>query len=208
MKERALERLFGSAARVKIIRLFFLNPDMFFDIKEISRRTRVALPSARREILLLKSVGFITQKEEKIDDIIKLKNGKIKNIRKKIHGLRLNMSFQFFRSLKSLVVDTVPIDNERLIKMLSSVGRMKLVILSGIFIQSEDSRTDLFLVGDAIKKAVLQKVLKNIEAEIGKELVFAILSTKEFLYRFGMYDKFVRDVLDYPHEKLINKLNV
>ncbi|MBU4353206.1 hypothetical protein L6251_00935 [Candidatus Parcubacteria bacterium] len=208
MKERVLERLFGSASRVKIIRLFFLNPDMFFDIKEISRRTRVALPSARREILLLKSVGFVTQKEEKIDDIIKLKNGKIKNIRKKIHGLRLNMSFPFFRSLKSLVVDTVPIDNERLIKMLSSVGRMKLAILSGIFIQSEDSRTDLFLVGDAIKKAVLQKVLKNIEAEIGKELVFAVLSTKEFLYRFGMYDKFVRDVLDYPHEKLINKLNV
>ncbi|MBU4224039.1 hypothetical protein KJ934_02365, partial [Patescibacteria group bacterium] len=172
MKERVLERLFGSASRVKIIRLFFLNPDMFFDIKEISRRTRVALPSARREILLLKSVGFVTQKEEKIDDIIKLKNGKIKNIRKKIHGLRLNMSFPFFRSLKSLVVDTVPIDNERLIKMLSSVGRMKLAILSGIFIQSEDSRTDLFLVGDAIKKAVLQKVLKNIEAEIGKELVF------------------------------------
>lgn len=208
MKERVLERLFGSAARVKIIRLFFLNPDMFFDIKEISRRTKVALPSARREILLLKSVGFVTQKEEKIDDIIKLKNGKIKNIRKKIHGLRLNMSFPFFRSLKSLVVDTVPIDNERLIKMLSSVGRMKLVILSGIFIQSEDSRTDLFLVGDAIKKAVLQKVLKNIEAEIGKELVFAVLSTKEFLYRFGMYDKFVRDVLDYPHEKILNKLGV
>lgn len=208
MKERVLERLFGSAARVKIIRLFFLNPDMFFDIKEISRRTRVALPSARQEILLLKSVGFVTQKEEKIDDIIKLKNGKIKNIRKKIHGLRLNMSFPFFRSLKSLVVDTVPIDNERLIKMLSSVGRMKLVILSGIFIQSEDSRTDLFLVGDAIKKAVLQKVLKNIEAEIGKELVFAVLSTKEFLYRFGMYDKFVRDVLDYPHEKILNKLGV
>lgn len=208
MKERVLERLFGSAARVKIIRLFFLNPDMFFDIKEISRRTKVALPSARREILLLKSVSFITQKEEKIDDIIKLKNGKIKNIRKKIHGLRLNMSFPFFRSLKSLVVDTVPIDNERLIKMLSSVGRMKLVILSGIFIQSEDSRTDLFLVGDAIKKAVLQKVLKNIEAEIGKELVFAVLSTKEFLYRFGMYDKFVRDVLDYPHEKILNKLGV
>lgn len=208
MKERVLERLFGSAARVKIIRLFFLNPDMFFDIKEISRRTKVALPSARREILLLKSVGFVTQKEEKIDDIIKLKNGKVKNIRKKIHGLRLNMSFPFFRSLKSLVVDTVPIDNERLIKMLSSVGRMKLVILSGIFIQSEDSRTDLFLVGDAIKKAVLQKVLKNIEAEIGKELVFAVLSTKEFLYRFGMYDKFVRDVLDYPHEKILNKLGV
>jgi hypothetical protein len=208
MKERVLEKLFGSAARVKIIRLFFLNPDMFFDIKEISRRTKVVLPSARREILLLKSVGFITQKEEKIDEIIKLKNGKIKNIRKKIHGLRLNMSFPFFRPLKSLVVDTVPIDNERLIKMLSSVGRMKLVILSGIFIQSEDSRTDLFLVGDAIKKAVLQKVLKNIEAEIGKELVFAVLSTKEFLYRLGMYDKFVRDVLDYQHEKLINKLNV
>jgi hypothetical protein len=203
-----LEKLFGSSSRIKIIRLFFLNPEILFNPREISRRTKVALPAVRREILLLKNIGFIKQKEEKIDEIIKLKKGKIKNKKKKIQGLKLNTFFPFLHPLKNLVINTAPIDKEKLIKILSSIGRMKLIILSGIFIQSDNSNADVFLVGDSIRRGALERVLKNIEAQIGKELVYAVFSTKEFLYRFGMYDRFVRDVLDYPHEKIVNKLNI
>lgn len=206
--EGVLEKLFGSSARIKIIRLFLLNPETLFSPKEIGRRARVSPTSLRREILLLKKIGFIKQKEERIDEIIKLKNGKLKNRKKKIQGLKLNFLFPFLYSLKNLVLNAAPINKERLIKMLASVGKMKLIILSGIFIQSEDSRTDLLLVGDSIKKSVLERVLKNIEAQIGKELIYAVFSTKEFLYRFGMYDRFIRDILDYPHEKILNKLNI
>ncbi len=203
-----LEKLFGSSSRIKIIRLFFLNPEILFNPREISRRTKVALPAVRREILLLKKINFVAQKEEKIDEIIKLKKGKIKNKKKKIQGLKLNTFFPFFHPLKNLVINTAPIDKEKLIKMLSSIGRMKLIILSGIFIQSDDSNADVFLVGDSIRRGAMERALRNIEAQIGRELVYAVFSTKEFLYRFGMYDRFVRDVLDYPHEKIVNKLNI
>jgi len=203
-----LEKLFGSAPRIKIIRLFFLNPETLFNPKGISRRVKVTLPVARREILLLKNIGFIKQKEGMIDEIIKLKKGKIKNKKKKIQGLKLNTFFPFLHPLKNLVVNTAPIDKEKLIKILSSIGRMKLIILSGIFIQSDDSKADVFLVGDSIRRGALERALRNIEAQVGKELVYAVFSTKEFLYRFGMYDRFVRDVLDYPHEKIVNKLDI
>lgn len=203
-----LEKLFGSSSRIKIIRLFFLNPETLFSPREISRRTKVTLSTVRREILLLKKIDFIKQKEERIDKIIKLKKGKIKNKKKKIQGLKLNTFFPFLHPLKNLVINTAPIDKEKLIKILSSIGRMKLIILSGIFIQSDDSNTDVFLVGDSIRRGALERALRNIEAQIGKELVYAVFSTKEFLYRFGMYDRFVRDVLDYPHEKIVNKLNI
>jgi hypothetical protein len=46
------------------------------------------------------------------------------------------------------------------------------------------------------------------EAEIGKELVFASFETADFHYRLGMYDKLIRDILDYPHQKLLDKLNI
>lgn len=186
-----LEKLFGSSSRIKIIRLFFLNPEILFSPREISRRAKVALPAVRREILLLKNIGFI--------NLIK---------KKKIQGLKLNTFFPFLHPLKNLVINTAPIDKEKLIKILSSIGRMKLIILSGIFIQSDNSNADVFLVGDSIRRGALERALRNIEAQIGKELVYAVFSTKEFLYRFGMYDRFVRDVLDYPHEKIVNKLNI
>jgi len=203
-----LEKLFSSSARVKIIRLFLLNPETLFGFREISRRAKVSSRSLRREILVLKKINFIAQKEEKIDELIKLKNGKIKNRKKKIQGLRLNSLFPFLQPLKNLVVTAAPLDKEKLIKKLNSIGRMKLIILSGVFTQSEDSKVDLLLAGDSIRRSALERLLKRIEAETGKEITYAAFSTNEFLYRFGMYDRFVRDVLDYPHEKILNKLNI
>ena len=48
----------------------------------------------------------------------------------------------------------------------------------------------------------------GVEAEIGKELTFASFETADFHYRLGMYDKLIRDILDYPHQKLLDKLNM
>ena len=67
---------------------------------------------------------------------------------------------------------------------------------------------DLLLVGDSMKETKLDKVLKSIEAEIGKEIVYAVFKTDDFMYRLGMYDRFIRDILEYPHEKAVNKLNI
>jgi hypothetical protein len=203
-----LEKLFSSSARVKIIRLFLLNPETLFGLKEVSRRAKVNPHLLRREISLLKNIKFVAQKEEKIDELIKLKNGKIKNRKKKIQGLRLNSLFPFLQPLKNLVVTAAPLDKEKLIKKLNAIGRMKLIILSGVFTQSEDSKVDLLLAGDSIRRSALERLLKRIEAETGKELTYAVFNTNEFLYRLGMYDRFVRDVLDYPHEKILNKLNI
>ncbi len=208
MPSGILEKLFGSSARIKIIRLFLLNPDAFFAPKEISRRSKVVLGLVRREISLLNKIDFIRQKTEKVDKVIKLKNGKIKNKKKKIQGLKLNESFPFLHALKNLVLNAAPINKEEMVKALKKSGRIKLIILSGIFIQSDDSRVDLLLVGDTIKKNALEKILGNIEAEIGKELTYSVFGTKVFLLRMGMYDRFVYDILDYPHEKIFNSLDI
>jgi len=205
--ENVLYRLFDSSGRVKIIRLFLLNPDVLFTPREISRRTKMDSLPLRREISLLKSIGFVKQGEEKVEESVKVK-GRIKIKKKKIQGLKLNPIFPFIHALKNLILNTVPVDRQRLLRMLNSAGRMKLIVLSGIFIQSDSSRTDLLLVGDSIRRPALERILRNIEAEIGKELVYAIFTTNEFLYRMGMYDRFVRDILDYPHEKLIDKFGL
>jgi hypothetical protein len=46
------------------------------------------------------------------------------------------------------------------------------------------------------------------EAERGKELVYAYLETQDFQYRLGMYDKLIRDILDYPHQVLLDKISI
>lgn len=204
----ALEKLFGSSARVKIIRLFLSNPESLFSLEDISRRAKVLTPSAKREISLFKSIGLVKQRDETIDEIVKFKDGTEKIKKKKFNGYFLNALFPFVHALRNLVINAAPADKEAMIKEINTIGRIKLVVFSGIFTNRENSRVDLLLVGDAMKETKLDKVLKNIEAEIGKEIVYAVFKTEDFMYRLGMYDRFIRDILEYPHEKAVNKLNI
>jgi hypothetical protein len=91
-------------------------------------------------------------------------------------------------------------------KRLQSVGKCKLIVIAGSFIQDWNSRLDLLLVADAVNTVRLERVVKDIEAELGKELRYAVFSTTDFTYRMNIYDRLIRDVLDYPHQTVMNKL--
>lgn len=204
----ALEKLFGSLARVRIIRLFLQNPSDLFSHKEISSRCKINLNVARREIFLLEKAGLIKKKISSVGTLIKLKNGKIKNKKKEIQGLGLNEFFPLINPLKNLFLEAVIFNKEKTIKSLKSAGDMKLIIFSGVFMQANDYSVDLLLVGERAQKPKLERILKKIEAEIGKEIAFVLFDTREFLYRFSMYDKFINDILNSPHEKVLNKLGI
>lgn len=204
----ALEKLFGSSARVKIIRLFLSNTEDVFLLEDVSRRAKVNTPIAKRELSLLKSIEMIKQIEQISDEQIKLKDGTTKIKKKKNIGYHLNALFPFVHALKGLFLNAAPINKEEMLKEINTIGKIKLVVFSGIFTNRENSRVDLLLVGDSMKEIKLDKVLKNIEANIGKEIVYAVFKTDDFLYRLRMYDRFIRDILEYPHEKAVNKLNI
>ena len=121
----------------------------------------------------------------------------------------LNFFAQLNRYAASLL--SIPLILKTFFKPLKNEYREGLVlfsVLAGIFINSESSRADLLLVGDKLKKARLNNFFSWLESEIGKELNYVVMSTDEFKYRMDMYDRFVRDILEFPHEKLINKLHV
>jgi hypothetical protein len=208
MTAEILEKLFGSSGRVKVIRFFLLNPKEILNLKEISRKCKIGNNVAKREISFLKGIGFLKNKSEKITDIIKLKNGKTKGVNKKIEGFGLNELFPLLNPLKGLIIDAVSVNKEKIVKSLKSAGNMKLIIFSGFFIGRGGSEMDLLVVGDGIKKALLENVLRKAETEAGKDIVYGFFETKEFLYRFGMNDRFIKEILDAPHEKAINKLNI
>lgn len=127
----------------------------------------------------------------------------------------LNPNFEFFQELRSLVLKSSPDERNRLVKKISVLGRIKLAIVSGIFLNTmEDSAldtqpvADLFIVADDINKRKLTNFLQSLEAEVGKEIKFGLMEREEFEYRFSMFDRFVRVLLEGPHEKIINKLGI
>lgn len=177
-----LGKILGSSARVKIMRLFLLNKEQGFKNKEIVKRSRVNAQNVSKELRLLASVGFV---------------------KKRAQDWHFDPNFKYGQELESLLVNSDSLDKNTIINNFKKVGKVKLLLVAGIFIKNKDSRVDLLIVGDKMKRGKIEEGIKKMEAEIGSELTYAVFDTKEFLYRLNMYDKLVRDMLDFPHEIIL-----
>jgi 2,4-dienoyl-CoA reductase-like NADH-dependent reductase (Old Yellow Enzyme family) len=200
----ALEKLFGGAAIVKILRLFLMNPEEIIEKKGVQKRAKVTVADATRELKMLEDIGLIKQKSFFKDK--KYKNGKTKKVREK--GYIVDSSNKLFVPLQSLLIKNSPMSSNSMIKKLSRNGKISLVVVSGFFIQNPDSRVDLLVVGDSIKSTPMKKTISTMESEIGKQIRYAIFETEDFKYRLGVYDRLVRDILDYPHEVVLDKIGL
>jgi predicted transcriptional regulator len=202
-----LEKLFGSAAKVKIIKLFLFNPDSAFDNPEAAERAKVSKAVTRREISNLEKIGFIKPRFYS-KTIKRQKNRTMETFHKRVNGWTLDNKFPYIEAIKSFLSNINPFKHREIIDRISRAGKIQLLIISGVFIKDPDSRADLLVVGDNLKQGQLDNIIKTIESEIGKEIRYAVFETSEFKYRYSMFDKLIRDILDYPHEKIINKLNL
>jgi len=54
----------------------------------------------------------------------------------------------------------------------------------------------------------LERAIRTLEAELGQELTYATFSTQDFNYRLGVYDRLLRDVIEYPHIALVDKIGI
>ncbi len=151
----------------------------------------------RREIVLLQEIGLVT---------------KLRATKSTPEQFKLNEEFDFFVELQDLVLKPSPMETNRLVKRINALGRIKLAVVAGIFVSQPDDTTyetpaDLFLVGDDIDRPKLAKFLKSLEADMGTEIRFGVMEKDEFKYRYEMFDRFLRVLLEGPHRKIINKLD-
>jgi hypothetical protein len=187
-----LSKLFGSEAKVKIMRLFLFNPETVFDVAEISKRTNENPTKVRKEINLLQKTNLVKHHA--------MRSGK--------NGFALNNQFAYLLPLQNFLINIEPLQPKEIVRRIGKLGAVKLLLVAGVFIQNPESRVDMLIVGDHVKKAGLEHAMKNLESEIGKELRYSYFTTEDFNYRNGMCDKLIRDILDYPHKKLVNKLGI
>ncbi len=191
-----LAKLFGSGTKVKLMRLFLFNPDVNLSIKDISERSKVTTREAKKEVDILIALGIV----------------KKRHVQAKGRGSEtaytLDTKFPYLQALKNLLITVSLHADDKLVKKFSKVGRLKFFLASGVFLQQWDSRVDLLVVGDGLNLPGIEKVVSSIEAEIGKEISYSAFETEDFLYRLGIHDRLVRDILDFPHTALINRLGI
>ena len=183
----SLGKVFGTPARLKLLRLFFFNDDLAFTIKDSAFRTRITESAARKEIALLLSAGVIRKKAGKRAQY------------------QADPKFPHFTALQAFLRDSTEISDAKIITKLKKSGTLRQITLSGVFTGAVEPKIDIIVVGDRLDDRALTIAVRSLEAELGRELRYASFTAQDFRYRVGVYDRLVRDVFDYPHRTIFEK---
>lgn len=190
LRENVLSKLFGSNSRVKILKLFLLNPKQKFYVREVARNLDLQLNSVHRELANLLEIGLIVSRE---DDTVAEKGAKVAKQDKKYY--QVNESFVFYNELKALLVKSQILYEKDFTDKLKKIGNIKLMLLTGFFVNDPEATVDLFVVGD-FSKDRLAKLLKDLEADLVKEVNYSVMNEEEFNYRREIADVFLYNILD------------
>jgi len=216
-----LDKLFGSNARVKLLKLFLLHPEERYYIREIARELDLQLNSVFRELNNLEEMGLLISESslEENDDLpvdnsdpiettpaTKRKSKDKQKQERKYY--KVNTNFLFYNEIKALIVKSQMLYEKDFTDKLKKLGNIKLLILTGFFVGKSESSVDLFIVG-AVNRSKLIKVVEELETEMVKEVNYSVMDEQEFNYRREIADIFLYNILDgdkvvvVDHEKLL-----
>jgi len=186
-----LAKLFGSTARVKILKLFLLNPDTSYYMRQISRHLNLQLSAVRRELENLETLGLLESRQGEEHEEGKKKKKGNKNDRK---YFQVNREFILFNEIRELIIKAQVLCERDFTDKLKKLGSIKMLILSGLFINDKQAPVDMLIVGNFDTNKVA-KLVKNLEEELVNEVNYAVLSEEDFEYRRQVTDVFLYSVL-------------
>jgi len=194
-----IEQLFGSKTRVKLLYLFYSNPNRSFYVREITRKIDEQINSVRRELSNLLTIGIITsdstdnklyyevnQKFEHYEPLLAIFGGKTKATAK--------------IAKPRTAGDTA--DNNS--SELQSVGNIEIALLTGQFTRDETSGIDMLIVGN-VNQNKLHKYISELENQEGKEIRYTVFSVDDYRYREQINDRFLDLVKQSKKQVLIDK---
>lgn len=187
-----LAKLFGSVARVKILKLFLLNSDASYYIRQVSRHLGLQPNAVRRELENLEGMGLLSSHQGEESDEAADDDKPGKNDRKYFQA---NKSFVLFNEIKDLIIKGQILCEKDFTDKLRKLGTIKLLILSGLFVNDKQAPVDMLIVGNFNKDKVA-KLVKNLEDELVNEVNYSLLSEEEFAYRRQVTDVFLYSVLE------------
>jgi len=205
-----IEQLFGSKTRVKLLQLFFANPNRSFYVREITRKIDEQINSVRRELSNLLSIGIITSDAN---------NNRL--------YYEVNQKYDYYAPLAMIFggLKSVPVTPKKataasgktdekpktatvgaehpMAKDIRATGRVDLALLTGQFTRDELSGVDLVIVGD-INQAKLDRFIEELEKSENKELRYTSMPLETYQYRLQINDRFISNLLGAKKQVIIN----
>ena len=198
-----VEQLFGSKTRVKLLQLFYSNPNRSFFVREITRKIDEQINSVRRELSNLLSIGIITSETT---------NNKL--------YYEVNQKYEYYEPLQQIFGGGVKkagrkaaagtagsTDEPEAETGLRAVGRIELAVYTGQFTRDETSGIDFLVVGEVNPNA-LQKYVDELEGQENKSIRYTFMTLPDFRYRQQINDRFAVNIMNSKKQILVDAHNL
>ena len=202
MKQDFLSLLIGGQNRARVLRVFIFNAADSFTAAQIGKRSRISAKAAEVEIKVLERAGIIKKGMFSIQ--VGTGSRRVQGNQKE-QLWTIDQDFKYLRAVTSFVHEVSPVQGNDIVAALKSSGRLTMVVLSGAFMGDISRPADIIIVADSYNEARIERAIKLLEPEYGREIRYAVFSTAEFRYRMTVHDRLIRDTLDYPHLVLLDK---
>lgn len=227
-----IEQLFGSKTRVKLLRLFFSNPNRSFYVREITRIVDEQINSVRRELANMLSLGIITSDSA---------NNKL--------YYEVNQKYEYYKALQ-MMFSEIPEDTKKaetksetakktkkpgdekevveaakeepIVKHTepesnivelpearhwAKAGNITAIAYSGVYTRDESSGVDILIIGNAIVSKI-ESIIVELEKEKNVELRYAVIEPSEWKYRRQVRDKFWLQFMAAKKEIVLDRAEV
>lgn len=189
-----VEQLFGSKTRVKLLQLFYNNPNRSFYVREITRKIDEQINSVRRELANLLSIGIISSDTT---------NNRL--------YYEVNQKYEYYAALAAIFAGA-KLTRKTTIKDISeadikTIGNVELAFYTGQFTRDESSGIDVLIVGD-VNQTQLNNYVTGLEKQESKELRYAVMTPDEFSYRRQINDRFIGQALAAKKQVLVDKHHI
>jgi hypothetical protein len=203
-----IEQLFGSKTRVKLLQLFYSNPNRSFYVREITRKIDEQINSVRRELANLLSVGLIKSDAS----------------HNRLY-YEVDQEYEFYSPLAMIfggATVTAPAKTAKkaakaappkpkadvapehpMATAIRTTGKVDLALLTGQFTRDDQAGVDVLIVGD-INSSKADKFIAELEKSENKELRYTTMPLDTYQYRLQIKDRFISDILSAKKQVIIN----
>jgi DNA-binding transcriptional ArsR family regulator len=168
-----------SRVRVRMLTLFFNNPEEMYYVREITRSIKEEINAVRRELDKMLGSGILKSEQR---------------------GNRLyyflNKKYLYYQELQQMVVKSTGV-GKKIRRLRRKLGQVEFVMFSGRFtrgLKPANDEVEVLVIGDIVLPE-LQAIMKEEEAKLGREINYAVFDAQEFEFRKTRRDPFVMEIL-------------
>jgi hypothetical protein len=163
-----LDTLVTSKTRLKLILKFFLNPSSSAYLKELAKEFGESSNAVRLELNRFENAELLESETRG--------NKKL---------FRANVKHPLYRDINSIISKTIGID-QIVDEVITKLGDVKEAYVTGDFAVGKNGKTiDILLVGTAVDKDFLHRLIDKAESLIKRKIRYLILSPSEVEAHLG-----------------------